>query len=92
MGKWLLKIVLLSKRKVLIGEPYSERRQREQIVLKEITIPKGESEIEEVVIPMTEPSNKISKLISNNKVINNPIHGRHWQKTIKNPFQNIDNY
>lgn len=40
---------------------------------------------------MTESGSKITKLTLYNKALNNPIHGKRWQKIIKDKLQNLKN-
>lgn len=76
LEKWPLEMVLLLKRKVLVGEPNPREKPRKQVVIKKIAIPESRGEVKEVAISMTKSSSKITKPTLFDKVVNNSIHSR----------------
>lgn len=47
---------------------------------------------EEVVMSITETTNKIYKLGLYDKVVNNLVHDRRWRKTIEEDLQNLKSH
>lgn len=99
--KFLLNTIKMisAKRRALARELRSRRSLQKNLIIKEV-IPPAEEDIEEVgnkkqvevAISLTETSSKIYELQLYDKVINNPIHRRHWRKTIKDELQNLENH
>ena len=83
--------MISAKRRVLVGEPRPKRRPWKNLIIEEV-IPPVEEDIEktgnkklvEVAISLIKTSNKVYKLHSYDKDINNLIYGRHWYKAIEN--------
>lgn len=92
LDKWFLEIVLLSKKKVSIGEPKPRERPKKQIVVEKTAILESQGKVKEVAMSMTKFSSKISKPISYNEAVNDLIHGRRWQEAIEDKLQNLENH
>lgn len=93
LAKFFLNTITMisAKRRVLVGEPRPKRRPWKNLIIEEV-IPPVEEDIEktgnkklvEVAISLIKTSNKVYKLHSYDKDINNLIYGRHWYKAIEN--------
>lgn len=87
------------KKKAPAGEPRPQSRPQKNPMIEPTAVSivppikiEDVKEQQKVAMSITETSSKIHKPKIYDEAVNNPIHGRRWQKAIEDKLQNLENH